>query len=90
MNRRYFLSDSWQGTLFGSLLLGVCWGLFAMPGLILVLEYFLPGLGWGIIGGVGGGLVGVLIGMSGRILRPYWDWTDRLMSKLFGGSGRND
>ncbi len=87
MNRRYFLSDTWQGALFGSLLLGVGWGLFVGPQLISVLEHALPDPGWGIIGGISGGLVGVLIGLSARIVRPYWDWADRVMGKLFRRSG---
>lgn len=85
MNRSFFLSDTLKGTLFGSLLLGVIWGLFVGPQLVFLLEYALPNLGVGVISGIGGGLVGGLIVLSRGILRSYWDWADRVMARLFGG-----
>ncbi len=91
MNRRLFLSDTWKGVLFGSLLLGVIWGLFVGPQLILLFEYALPNLGVGVISGIGGGLLGGLIVLTRGILGSYWDWTDRVMARLFGGSaGRGE
>ena len=87
MKRRFFLSDTWQGTLFGSVLLLICWAIFVAPQLTPLLEYAFPewsrrGL-HGIIGGLGGGLIAI----SYRILKAYWDWADRVMGKLSKGSG---
>lgn len=90
MNRRFFLSDTWKGALFGSLLLGVIWGLFVGPQLMLLLEYASPNLGVVVISGIGGGLLGGMIVLSRGILGSYWDWCDRVMVRLFGGAARSD
>jgi len=90
MNRRVFLSDTWKGTLFGSLLLGVIWGLFVGPQLMLLLEHAFPNLGVVVISGISGALVGGVIVLSRKILGSYWDWTDRMMERLFRGSARSD
>ncbi len=89
MNRRYFLSDTWQGTLFGSVLLLICWAIFVAPQLTPLLEYAFPEWNRRGFHGITGGLGGGLIALSYRILKPYWNWADRVMGKLFrrfGGS----
>ena len=86
MNRRYFFSKTWQGALFGWVLLVLCGGIFVAPQFVLVLEYALPDLNLGIICGISGGLIGGLIASSQRILTPYWDWADRAMARLFRGT----
>lgn len=91
MNRRYFFSKTWQGALFGWVLLVLCGGIFLAPQLMLVLEYALPDLNVGIICGISGGLIGGLIASSQRVMRPYWDWADRVMARLLPGSaGRGE
>lgn len=90
MNRRYFLSDTWQGTVFGSVLLLICWTFFVAPQLITVLEYAFPEWSRHGFHGITGGLAGGLIAVSCRILKPYWNWADRVMGKLFRDSEGSD
>ena len=35
---------------------------------------------------IAGGLTGGLVVLSIRVVKPYWDWADRVMARLFGGS----
>ncbi len=90
MNRRYYFSNTWQGTLFGFVLLVLCVAIFVSPPFVQVIEYAFPDLNVGISHGVIGGLLGGLIATSQKALRPYWDWADRVMARLFGGRDGSD
>lgn len=81
-----FFSNTLHGALFGWVLLVLCGAIFIAFPLVLVLEYAFPDLNVGIICGICGGLMGGLIASSRRTLTPYWDWADRVMARLFGGS----
>ena len=84
MNRRYYFSNTWQGALFGWVLLVLCGAIFVVPQLVWVIEYAFPDLNVGISHGISGGVLGGLIATSQRALRSYWDWADRVMARLFG------
>ena len=82
MERRFFLSDTWQGAIFGTALLVLFWTIFVGPQLIAVLEYAFPGLSLSVIFGLSGGLAGGLIATP-WILESYWEWADSVMARLF-------
>lgn len=70
MNRRYFFSDTRQGSLFGSVLLLICWTIFVAPQLIPLFENAFPEWSRRGLHGISGGLAGGLIAVSYRILKP--------------------
>ena len=92
MERKFFFSDTWQGTLFGLVFSTMCWTIFVAPQIAFVLELALPEWREGGYHGIASGAGGGLIAISYKIWKSYWDWADRVMGKLFRrsrGGGEN-
>ncbi len=88
MQHKYTLDHTRKGIIFGSVLLGLCIGVFVSSPLATIIKHFLfPELSLEIIIGLIGVLIALLIGFSFKIIKWYWYWADRVMAKLFGANG---
>ena len=88
MKRKYTFGYTRKGIIFGSVLLGLCFGVFVSSPLATIIKHFLlPELSLEIIAGLNGFLIAVLIALSFKIIKWYWDWADRVMARLFGSDG---
>ena len=87
MDHNYALGHTRKGIIFGSILLGLCFGVFVSSPLATIIKHFLfPELSLEIIIGLNSVLIAVFIGFSFKIIKWYWDWADRVMAKLFGAN----
>ena len=88
MKHKYTLSHTKKGIIFGSVLLGLCFGIFVAAPLTTIIKHFVfPNLSLDIIIGLNGVLIGMLIAFSFKFIKWYWDWADRVMAKLFRSNG---
>lgn len=88
MKHKYTFGHTRKGIIFGSVLLGLCFGVFVSSPLATIIKHFLfPELSLEIIIGLNSVLIAVLIGFSFRTIKWYWYWADRVMAKLFGSNG---
>ncbi len=74
---------TWKGLIFGTVLLGCCIGI-VLSALAIIIKHFLF-FQWNqdIVSVIGGGLTGVLIVLSFKIAKWYWNWVNRVMVKFF-------
>ena len=78
---------TWKGFIFGTVILALCLSvLLVLPFAFILLTAF-PEMSSNVMAGIMGGVAGGLLVISLRVAKPYWDWADRVMGKLFTGSG---
>ena len=79
-----FRSHTLTGFIFGF----VFFMLFVLSPLTIILKHFLfPELNFNVIIFFNSFLTSMLVGLSFKISKWYWDWADRVMAKLFGSNG---
>ena len=85
MKLRHPFDRTWKGLIFGTACMSLCISISVVTPLVVFCIIFIPDMSADAISGIAGGLTGGLIVLSIRVVKPYWDWADRVMARLFGG-----